>query len=71
MKGGLSRVCELVLGRPLNKAEQMSNWERRPLRAAQLQYAALDAWCEVMVVRQCVPILAHYGRSVEHFLCDA
>lgn len=38
----LSDACLLILGRPLNKAEQTSDW-RCPLRPRQLLYAALDA----------------------------
>lgn len=36
---GLSQLCVTILGKPLNKDEQFSDWERRPLRESQLTYA--------------------------------
>eukprot|EP01052_Picozoa_sp_SAG31_P023842 SAG31_NODE_1990_length_6714_cov_43.804384_4_plen_1151_part_00 len=47
--GGLSRLTEEVLGKSLDKAEQCSNWEIRPLTASQLRYAALDSWVLVQI----------------------
>jgi len=47
---GLSAVTEDVLGRPLDKACQLSDWNRRPLSERQARYAALDAHVLVRVL---------------------
>ena len=39
----LRDCCATWLRRRLDKSEQCSDWDRRPLSASQLAYAALDA----------------------------
>lgn len=37
---GLSELVRLCFGKPLDKSEQISNWENRPLRHSQITYAS-------------------------------
>ena len=36
---GLSLLVERCLGKPLDKSQQLSDWERRPLKETQVRYA--------------------------------
>eukprot|EP00913_Durusdinium_trenchii_P034853 g32601.t1 len=40
---GLRRLCEVYLGKLLDKSLQCSNWDQRPLSAEQIRYAGSDA----------------------------
>uniref|UniRef100_A0A915PK19 3'-5' exonuclease domain-containing protein n=1 Tax=Setaria digitata TaxID=48799 RepID=A0A915PK19_9BILA len=61
---GLSALCERVLGEPLDKTEQCSVWDRRPLRDLQLRYAALDAYCMLMLYEKCVDWASRLDLSI-------
>ncbi|KAF9430954.1 Exonuclease mut-7 [Entomortierella beljakovae] len=43
--GGLSGMLSYICKYKLDKTQQCSNWEQRPLIPEQLVYAAVDAWC--------------------------
>ncbi|XP_026579763.1 exonuclease mut-7 homolog [Pseudonaja textilis] len=60
---GLSLLVQEVLGRPLNKTEQLSNWEKRPLRETQILYAACDAYCLLEVHAELLKDPAAFGLS--------
>ena len=57
---GLSTVVEQHLGLPMDKTEQCSEWNQRPLRKAQEIYAALDA--VVLVDLACA---LYYNENME------
>uniref|UniRef100_H2YWK9 3'-5' exonuclease domain-containing protein n=1 Tax=Ciona savignyi TaxID=51511 RepID=H2YWK9_CIOSA len=61
---GLSKLVLQTLGRPLNKSEQISDWERRPLRVTQITYAALDAFCLLEVNEVLTKRLEDLGSTV-------
>ena len=44
VNAGLRPLAALLLGVRISKNAQMSNWENPVLSAAQVQYAAMDAW---------------------------
>ncbi|KAF9286803.1 Exonuclease mut-7 [Mortierella alpina] len=43
--GGLSGLLNRICGVKLDKTQQCSNWEQRPLTEKQCEYAAADVWC--------------------------
>ncbi|CAI4232935.1 unnamed protein product [Auanema sp. JU1783] len=62
---GLSYFCEKILGRPLDKTEQCSVWDRRPLRPLQIRYAAMDAYCCIMLYDVCCKWAKRLGTDIE------
>ncbi len=42
---GLSSLVERYLGKPLDKSNQLSDWEKRPLRIDQIRYAGECVFC--------------------------
>jgi ribonuclease D len=58
----LASVSAHLLGIELDKSFQKSNWRRRPLTRAQLQYAAMDAQIVLQVYDQLAAILQGEGR---------
>uniref|UniRef100_A0A8C8RHW1 Exonuclease 3'-5' domain containing 3 n=1 Tax=Pelusios castaneus TaxID=367368 RepID=A0A8C8RHW1_9SAUR len=58
---GLSLLVQYVLGKPLDKTEQLSNWEKRPLREEQILYAASDAYCLLEVYKKLCEDPARFG----------
>ena len=49
MKISLSEVYKQIFKTGICKVEQLSNWENRPLRKAQLHYAAVDVYILVLI----------------------
>ncbi|KAF8795945.1 Exonuclease mut-7 like protein [Argiope bruennichi] len=65
---GLSKLCELILGLPLNKEERLCDWEKRPLAESQLEYAALDALCLVQMYDKLKLNAAEKNMNFDHLV---
>ena len=60
---GYHKTVEWLLNITINKGETRSNWCKRPLRPAQLHYAALDVCLLPMMYRQLRTSLQELGRE--------
>ena len=58
----LAALTEHLFGLPIDKTLQKSNWRRRPLTRAQIEYAALDARMALLVYDELSRLLAAEGR---------
>ncbi|HUQ33086.1 MAG TPA: HRDC domain-containing protein [Pyrinomonadaceae bacterium] len=58
----LAGVVEHLFGIEMDKSYQKSNWKRRPLTRAQLEYAALDAYITLRVYDELERILREQGK---------
>jgi ribonuclease D len=58
----LAGVTQHLFGIELDKSFQKSNWRRRPLTRAQLEYAAMDAFITLRVHDELRRILAEQGK---------
>jgi ribonuclease D len=58
----LAALTEHLFGLPIDKTLQKSNWRRRPLTRAQIEYAALDARMALLVYDELSRMLAEEGR---------
>jgi ribonuclease D len=58
----LAGVVAHLFGIELDKSYQKSNWKRRPLTRAQLEYAALDAYITLRVYDELRRILVEQGK---------
>jgi ribonuclease D len=58
----LAALSEHLFGLPIDKTLQKSNWRRRPLTRAQIEYAALDARVALLVYGELTRMLAEEGR---------
>ena len=65
---GLSGLVLTVLGLPLDKSDQISDWSRRPLRGSQLVYAATYAYVCLHLFRTVRELAREKGREVEESL---
>jgi ribonuclease D len=67
-KYSLAAICEEVLKKPMSKYDQMSNWHNRPLRKAQMHYAALDAVVVLVLFEKLKEEIHSRGAEVEEFI---
>lgn len=64
----LSNLVKLCLGKKLDKSNQFSNWQQRPLRVEQMHYAALDAYCLFEIFDVIGEVITKMGINYEQLI---
>ena len=60
---GLSGLVQSIFGLPLDKRDQLSDWDKRPLTNDQFLYAALDAYVLVELYNELLVMAATADRE--------
>jgi len=67
-QSSLAYICEKITKKPMSKYEQISNWNKRPLRKAQLHYGAMDAYILLKIYEEMKQLLVEMGEDIEKYI---
>lgn len=71
----LTSLVHICFGKPLDKSNQFSNWNNRPLRDEQITYATLDAYCLIeiynMIKGCCETLDIDFNELLQRFLAES
>lgn len=67
-QSSLAYICEKITKKPMSKYEQISNWNRRPLRKSQIHYAAMDAFILLKIYEEMKKVLESIGDDITRFI---
>ena len=60
----LVKIYANLFGKRISKSERLSNWERRELTEAQMEYAAIDAWACVQIYNEVKRLLSTHDYEL-------